>query len=190
MARIVNNLLVQADCFTYLKHHAIISGMARRLTGSEWQQVKVAYAGGTGLREMARSLGVPEGTVLAKANRDGWTQEIETAKQQLQSPRPECVQSGAITQSVAQSVALSMEQRGKRHAERMAGIAEKVVPHVEGMHPGEILESIHEVEKFDKMARRTYGLDEAKMNEGMVSMTFIRMHIPDAIEKPADAVEI
>jgi hypothetical protein len=53
-----------------------------------------------------------------------------------------------------------MVQRGQRHIQRMAGVSEKVLTHVETMKPAKVLGSIHEVEKFDRVARRTYGLSE------------------------------
>jgi hypothetical protein len=61
-----------------------------------------------------------------------------------------------------QSAAISLRQRGERHVERMAGVSERVAGHVEEMQPRAILESIHEVEKFDRMARRTYGLSDGQ----------------------------
>jgi len=43
--------------------------------------MKTAYASGIiGLREIARNMGIPEGTVLARAKREGWTREIQNAK--------------------------------------------------------------------------------------------------------------
>jgi hypothetical protein len=36
-----------------------------------WQQIKAAYAADIGLREIARKMNVPEGTVLARAKREG-----------------------------------------------------------------------------------------------------------------------
>jgi uncharacterized protein YjcR len=52
----------------------------KRLSDLEWDQVKTAYASGTGLREIGRNMGIPEGTVLARAKREGWTREIQNAK--------------------------------------------------------------------------------------------------------------
>ena len=46
-----------------------------------WQQIKAGYAAGIGLREIARKMNLPEGTVLARAKRERWTQQIEAAKQ-------------------------------------------------------------------------------------------------------------
>jgi hypothetical protein len=48
-----------------------------RISADAWQQVKTAYASGIGLREIARNMNIPEGTVLARAKREGWTRQIE-----------------------------------------------------------------------------------------------------------------
>ena len=53
-----------------------------------------------------------------------------------------------------------MRQRGERHIDRMAGVTEKVIPHLEGMHPNEILHRVDQVEKLDRIARRTFGLND------------------------------
>ena len=39
------------------------------------------------------------------------------------------------------AAALTMQERAERHMERMAGITEKVLPHLKKMEPGEILDS-------------------------------------------------
>src|SRR5439155_21972683 len=93
-----------------------------RQSKNTWDQIKAGYAAGIGLREIARKMNVPEGTVLARAKREGWTQQIESAKH-----------AAALTQSNAitplQSIAPVMQERGERYRERMAGVSEKVVRH-------------------------------------------------------------
>ena len=54
--------------------------MRRKITNDTWEQVETAYASGIGLREIARNMNIPEGTVLAHAKREGWTKGIESAK--------------------------------------------------------------------------------------------------------------
>ena len=51
-----------------------------RISSDRWEQIKTARASGIGLREIARSMGIPEGTVLARAKREGWTRQIQSAK--------------------------------------------------------------------------------------------------------------
>jgi len=45
-----------------------------------WEQMKTAYANGIGVREIARNMSLPEGTVLARAKHQGWTRQLQSAK--------------------------------------------------------------------------------------------------------------
>jgi hypothetical protein len=63
-----------------------------RISRETWEQMKIAYAAGAGLRKIARKMNIPSGTVLAHAKRKGWTQQIEAAKQEAKP-----TQSNAIT---------------------------------------------------------------------------------------------
>jgi len=54
--------------------------MRRKITNETSEQMKTAYASSIGLREIARNMDIPEGTVLARAKREGWTREIQNAK--------------------------------------------------------------------------------------------------------------
>jgi hypothetical protein len=74
------------------------------------------------------------------------------------------LQSNAITP--LQSVVITMQQRAEHHVDRMAGVTEKVLPHLESMQPDSILNRVHDIEKYDRMARRNYGLLD---NEGRSS---------------------
>ena len=53
-----------------------------------------------------------------------------------------------------------MAERGQRHLKRMAGVSEKAIDHIETMNGPEILNSVDEIEKLDKVARRTFGLSD------------------------------
>ncbi len=55
-----------------------------------------------------------------------------------------------------------MKERGQRHVESMANLTARIMPHVAGMSPETAFERIDRVEKFDRVARRTYGLDGNK----------------------------
>jgi hypothetical protein len=54
--------------------------MRRKITNEIWMQVETAYASGIGLREIARNMNLPAGTMLSRAKREGWTREIQSAK--------------------------------------------------------------------------------------------------------------
>jgi hypothetical protein len=76
----------------------------RRIPTETWEQVKIAYAAGAGLREIARRMSIPQGTVLAHAKRKGWTQQIQAAKQEAK-----LTQSNAVTPM--QALATTLNER-------------------------------------------------------------------------------
>jgi hypothetical protein len=131
-------------------------GGRSKIPSERWEQIKTAHASGIGLREIARNMGIPEGTVLARAKREGWTQEIQNAKALAKR------ENKASTITPVEAVAMSMQQRGERHLERMAGVSERGVDHIETMDGVEILDSVDQIEKLDKVARRTFGLNDAE----------------------------
>src|SRR5437016_14439931 len=83
-----------------------------------WEQIKTAYASGIGLREIARNMGIPEGTVLARAKREGWTREIQSAKALAKR------EDAPFAVTATEAVAITMQQRGERHLGRMASVSE------------------------------------------------------------------
>jgi hypothetical protein len=99
----------------------IAQSMRRKITNQTWEQVQTAFAAGVGLREIARNMGIPQGTVLARAKREGWTRQIQNAK--ALTKREDTPFAG----SPVEAVAMSMQQRGERHVERMAGVSERAL---------------------------------------------------------------
>src|SRR6059058_3127460 len=125
-----------------------------RVSSGRWEQIKTAYASGIALREIARNMSIPAGTVLARAKREGRSRQRDNAK--ALTKRDDAAK--VITPFEAASA--TMQQRGERHLGRMANIVEKTVPHVEAMEPGAILDRVDDVEKLDKVARRTFGISD------------------------------
>src|SRR5438874_4071259 len=138
----------------------------KRIPESQWAEIRTAYASGIGLREIARNMGISEGTVLARANREGWTQQIQSAKSLIK-------REASVTP--VEAVSASMQQRGERHLGRMANIVEKTIPHVEAMEPDAILDRVDDVEKLDKVARRTFGIsdDDVHGNNVLVNIAIL-----------------
>jgi hypothetical protein len=104
-----------------------------KISSDIWEQIRTAYASGIGLREIARHMNIPEGTVLARAKREGWTQQIKSAKALTKR------EDAPLAVTPVQAVAMSIRQRGERHIERMAGVSERGVDHIETMQGSEIL---------------------------------------------------
>ena len=147
------------------------AAVRRIIAKSTWAEIRTAYAGGVGLREIARNINIPEGTVLARAKREGWTREIQSAKALAKG------QDASLVISPLKAVSMSMQQRGERHVDRMAGIVEKTLPHVESMEPGAILDRAKDVDRLDRIARRTYALDKGEQASGAVNITLVKMDL-------------
>ena len=145
--------------------------MRRKIPTETWEQVKTAFASGIGLREIARNMNIPEGTVLARAKRESWTRDIQSAKALATR------QDAPLAVSPVEAVAMSIQQRGERHVDRMAGIVEKTLPHVESMEPGAILDRAKDVDRLDRIARRTYALDKGEQASGAVNITLVKMDL-------------
>ena len=99
-------------------------------------------------------MGIPEGTVLARAKREGWTREIQNAKALVKR------ENAALTVTPVKAVAATLAERGQRHLKRIAGVSEKAFDHIETMDGPGILNSVDRIEKLDKVARRTFGLND------------------------------
>jgi hypothetical protein len=128
--------------------------MRRKIPTETWEQVKTAFAAGVGLGEIARNMNISAGTILSKAKREGWSHEIQSTKALAKR------QDASLAVTPLEAVSMSMKLRGERHIERMAGVSERGVDHIETMDGPEILDSIDEIEKLDKVARRTFGLGD------------------------------
>ena len=82
-----------------------------RISAERWEQIKTGYAAGITLREIARKMDIPEGTVLAHAKRHGWTQQIQVATRELSVMQSDAI---APVQSVAQSLTAILGERKER----------------------------------------------------------------------------
>ena len=69
-----------------------------------------------------------------------------------------------------------MQQRGERHLERMAGVSERGVDHIETMDGPEILNSVDQIEKLDRAAGgRPFGTSDDSAAQDQ--QTFIDVRI-------------
>ena len=132
------------------------------------------------MREIARNMGIPEGTVLARAKREGWTREIQNAKALVKR------EDSAPAVTATEAVAITMQQRGERHRERMAGVSERGVDHIETMDGPEILNSVDQIDKLDKVARRTFGLKDDNPYSGFTLNVLNLGSLGVKVRKPSD----
>ena len=85
--------------------------MRRKIANETWEQIHTAYAGGIGLREIARNMGISDGTVLAYAKRKGWSQQIQTARENALAKQSDAIRP---IQSVPESLAAILAERKER----------------------------------------------------------------------------
>jgi hypothetical protein len=126
--------------------------------------------------------------VLARSKRERWTQQIATAKL-IERPElaRELAKSDAIDAiSPMQSAAVSMPERAQRYAERMAGVSERVLPHLETLPPSEILERARNVEQFDRFSRRNFGLENQPAGSALLNLNVLANHTAIQIVNKTD----
>jgi hypothetical protein len=75
--------------------------------------------------------------------------------------------------SYAYSEPQNVHERGERYSERIAGVSEKVVGHLESMDANEILSRSSQVEKIDTVARRIFGLDSPAAGSGALNLNVL-----------------
>jgi hypothetical protein len=154
--------------------------MRKRLTRFEWAEIRTAYASDIGLRELGRNMGIPAGTILARAKREGWSKQIQNAKALAKR------KDTSPTVTPFEAVSASIQQRGEKHVQRMANVVEKTVPYVEAMEPRAILDCIDDVDTLDKIGRRTFKLDDNSSAGGIdVSILSIGGNVNLGTQTPA-----
>lgn len=55
----------------------------------------------------------------------------------------------------------------------MAGVTEKVLPHLESMQPDSILDRVDDIEKYDRIARRNFGLSDTQTGSGSLNLNVL-----------------
>jgi hypothetical protein len=140
--------------------------MRRQISLETWDQIKTAFASGIRLREIARNMDISTGTVLSRASREHWTRRIEAAKSVVKP-----VESAIVP--ACDAAAQTLQSRAERHVARMAGITDRVLPHLESMEPADILDSARNLERFDFVARRNFGLDNQPAGGGVVNLNIL-----------------
>jgi len=125
----------------------------KHLPESRWLEIRTAFASGIPLRQLARSMKIPVGTILGRSKRERWTQQIKSAKALVP------VTASRATPTILEAVAESLQARGERHVGRMAGLTEKLIGTFERLPEEEQLRLVAELERVDKIGRKAYGLD-------------------------------
>jgi hypothetical protein len=128
----------------------------RTITSGTWAELRAAYLAGAGLRSLARRASIAEGTVLAHANREGWS-ALKRQAMQKAGILAEVRQSQS--KAIADAVADDHAERARLHLARMGGLVEVLGQHAETLAPGMLFEQVGKLDTFDRIARRNFGLE-------------------------------
>jgi DNA invertase Pin-like site-specific DNA recombinase len=159
-----------------------------RIAADIWEQIKTGYAAGVPLRELARKMNIPEGTVLYHAMRYGWTQQIKAATHPVPVPQSDTIAPLKNTiapvqnvQSVPLSVAAILAEHERetklslaRSARRMAKDAEQAT-----------LREAPYVHKAAQVASITHGWGEKEKNPNAI----LNVAILTGAEKPEKIIK-
>ena len=106
---------------------------------------------------------------MARATREGWTREIQNAKALAKR------EDAPLTVTPVQAVACPYGSGDSATLNAWQLVSERGVDHIETMNGPEILDSVDEIEKLDKVARRTFGLHDgdAHGNNVMVNVAIL-----------------
>ena len=129
----------------------------KKVSASTWEELKIAYVSGNALRELARKTGIPSGTILSRASREGWGKQIQSAKALAPVEK---------SHSIVEAVSATRRERGERYQDRMSGIVEGTLLLLERMDPMERLELAAAIDRLDRVGRRSFGLDDLKGDVG------------------------
>jgi hypothetical protein len=121
--------------------------MRKSIPEHVWGEIQMAFAAGVPLREIARRMGVSEGTVLSRAKRKGWTRQMEDIKAEKQSL--------AITP--LRAVVETLADLGRDSRLKLARGLHKGASHVEQLTGPEVLESAQPILALTKASSAVHG---------------------------------
>ena len=105
-----------------------------------------AFFVGQGVRSIARSAGLSEGTLLARASRERWSEQRAAALQKTRAESPH-------------SVAIAGAYLAEQHIAAMSSLSQRLTAFASGLPDGLAFDSIAKIQGVDQLARRALGLD-------------------------------
>lgn len=125
------------------------------------------FATGTSLRDIAKATGIPDGTLACEAARKKWAADREKVQALAKKQAEE-----------TQAIVLSTKEKAELWPTRVAQIADKGLKVLELEQPAtlnEVNKLVGVLDKVDRVARRSYGLDEDANKPGntIVNLGFL-----------------
>jgi hypothetical protein len=112
------------------------------ISKATWDQIKIARASGASYGQLAERTGIPKGTILAHAHRNGWTKDVALARPKGEGARAAPDVTDAITAILherGQETKMKMSEFLLKAARQLAERDDIVVDSLEG---AKILEAL------------------------------------------------
>jgi uncharacterized protein YjcR len=138
--------------------------MARLEIAADWQAIRSLYLDGATYKELGEKFGVKEGTIKARASREGWSKiPVRHREATIRSVNKE---SAVIAQEL-------WSDRRERVRNQEFTIASKILTYAEQMAEDQILAKIDKIKVGADMARRASGLDKEDNNRNAVNIAIL-----------------
>lgn len=140
----------------------------RKIPETTWAELRTAHAAGCGLRQLARNMNIPAGTVLARAKHERWTARIQEAK----AIAP--VASSTPTIAPADAAASIMADFGDRSRFAAAKASCRALEHAASLPPDEVLQAARHVKDFTGAASTVHGWGTA---DGPIGINILSQNV-------------
>lgn len=164
-----------------------MDGKRKHLSKDAWESIRLAYASGTTLADIARSTGVPEGTIYSMAKRKGWTQQITEAR--AIAPQQ------ALASQAVKSTADTLKEHSERAKLALAEASTRVAEDALALQGTALRKAGHDLRPWQQMAASVHGWDKPDPQAGRggvnIAITITRddMKVANVVEVEAQVVE-
>jgi hypothetical protein len=93
------------------------------ISKATWDQIKIARASGASYGQLAERTGIPKGTIVAHAHRNGWTKDLALA-------RPKGKGAAAPGPNITDAITAILHERGQETKMKMSEFLLKAARHL------------------------------------------------------------
>ena len=113
--------------------------MPRAIAKATWDQIKIARAAGASYGEIAERTGIPKGTILAHAHRNGWTADLALARPKGDGP------------NLTDAIVAILHERGQQTRMHLSEFLVKIAKRLAERGEDVSIDSIEAVKAFEQI---------------------------------------
>jgi uncharacterized protein YjcR len=138
------------------------------------ETARLAVAGGATVREVADRLGVSYEALRKRSQRAGWLTPQRVARATEQR----------ATERATELHATSRVERGARYEQLLGTAAERFAQRAAELDAEELIQKAGGIEKLDRVARRTLGLDTDKPDPNQINIALLGSYSDEDFPRP------